>query len=99
MLGKIWTASSGGKKELGKVEIVKMLAFIGQVQSGASPNPGDYLSAGEPSYSVAIAHVCCLPDVARVPCALPVPLSLLKEELTSRPTCSERRVHFEADLQ
>jgi hypothetical protein len=49
MLGKIWTASSGGKKELGKVEIVKMLAFIGQVQSGASPNPGDYLSAGDPS--------------------------------------------------
>jgi hypothetical protein len=48
MLGKIWSAASGGKKDLGKVEIVKMLAFIGQVQSGATPNPGDYKSAPAP---------------------------------------------------
>jgi hypothetical protein len=49
MLGKIWSSASGGAKELNKHQVVKMLAFIGQVQSGATPNASNVASAPAPN--------------------------------------------------
>jgi Ca2+-binding EF-hand superfamily protein len=49
MLGKIWSACDSNKTgKLNKSQVVKMLGFIGQVQSGATPNPNDYLAAPPP---------------------------------------------------
>ncbi len=49
MLGKIWNVCDSDKAgKLNKAQVVKMLGFIGQVQSGATPNPNDYLSAPPP---------------------------------------------------
>jgi len=49
MLGKIWSACDSNKSgKLNKSQVVKMLGFIGQVQSGGTPNPNDYLSAPPP---------------------------------------------------
>jgi len=49
MLGKIWSACDDKKAgKLTKSQVVKMLGFIGQVQSGMTPNPAAYMTAPPP---------------------------------------------------
>lgn len=48
-LRQIWSACDAKKRgKLSKNECVKMLAFIGQVQHGMTPNPNDYYDAPAP---------------------------------------------------
>lgn len=48
-LRQIWSACDTKKRgKLSKKECVKMLAFIGQVQHGMTPNPSDYYDAPAP---------------------------------------------------